>query len=190
MGIFERFKDIVSSGLTDLLDNDEPEEKVREHIVRLSLNLADVRKEVGETNALLAKITKRLEECDADIERFGSLSEKAAAAGNQQDTRVFLSKQYDLKKRREELQQRYDEVSATSRKLKDTHNSLVREINELNMRLSQLNSREAAADAQQYMNRAAMERYSVDSQFDEIESRIEADNAAADAEAYSYTDSQ
>lgn len=182
MGILERFKDIVSSNISDLKDRGEPEEKVQEQIAELAVQLAEIRKQTASVLAVKVKVKKQLDECKAGEQRFDDLAKKAAAAGSAADAKVFLEKKQEYVMREKALQPQYEEACENAEKIKALHNKLAREVNDLNTRYSGLVARQATAEAGISAN--GFDSSDIDALFAEMEAKADAAEAKADAEKY------
>lgn len=193
MGIFSRMKDIASSNISEFKekreDNDKNEDQINEYITQRAVELADIKKSAAELIANEVKLERQCEECQSQIERFEGLAKKALAAGSEEDARAFLKKKHELEKQKSDLTQRHAEAKQNADRIKETYNSMVREINELQTRLKLLKGREAAADAQNTLNKGCNNE-DIEQAFTEWETDADKKQAEADAEAYSSDDDE
>ena len=172
MGLFSRNKKITSGS---------SEREINEYLSRRIAELAEIKKTAADVIATEVRQQRKVEECQAQIERFQGLAEKAVAAGSEEDARVFLKRKYELEQQKAAYVENHRIAEESAEKMKATHNAMVREINELRTRLTLLKSREAAADAQHTYYNKGMD---TDTAFEEWESAQTVREAEAEAKKY------
>lgn len=153
MGVIQRFKDIMSANVNAVLDKAEDPEKMIDQYMR---NLQDVLGKVkAETAAVMAEETRakrELDECNQEVEKLQKYAEKAVAAGNDSDARLFLQKKQTVAAQQIALRQAYDSASANAAKMRQMHDKIVKDMENLNQRKAAIKAKVAAAKAQERVN--------------------------------------
>ena len=153
MGVIQRFKDIMSANINAVLDKAEDPEKIIDQYMR---NLQDdLGKVKAETAAVMAEETRakrELDECNQEVEKLQKYAEKAVAAGNDSDARLFLQKKQTVAAQQTALQQAYDSASANAAKMRQMHDKIVKDMENLNQRKPAIKAKVAAAKAQERVN--------------------------------------
>ena len=153
MGVIQRFKDIMSANINAVLDKGEDTEKMIDQYMR---NLQDdLGKVKAETAAVMAEETRakrELDECNQEVEKLQKYAEKAVAAGNDSDARLFLQKKQTVAAQQTALQQAYDSASANAAKMRQMHDKIVKDMENLNQRKAAIKAKVAAAKAQERVN--------------------------------------
>lgn len=189
MGIFSRIRDIAASNASDFKEKNENDEKtVEEYITKQMIALADIKKSAAELIKLDKELQAEYEECCNQAERFGELAKKAVAAGNEEDARVFLRRKHELEQKKDALGPRCKEAHENAEKIRLTYNQMVGEIKEMQARLKIIQGREAAADAQNTLNRTISPDSEIDEAFDKLERSADIKAARSEAESYALND--
>ena len=109
MGILSRFKDIMSANINDLLDKcEDPAKMVDQEMRKLREALADVKRETQEVMADETAAKRRLDECEADVKKYGAAAMKAVEAGNDDDARKLIERKQQCEVKLESAKQVYD----------------------------------------------------------------------------------
>lgn len=154
MGIISRFKDIMSANINALLDKAEnPEKMIDQYLRNLQGDLAKVKAETAAVIAEEKSAKRKLDDCEAEIEKMGNYARKAVAAGNDAEARQFLTQKGKLESERAVLEQNYTFACENSMKMRDMHNKLESDIAELKSRQSMLKAKLAVAETKQKMNK-------------------------------------
>lgn len=91
MGVIQRFKDIMSANINAMLDKAEnPEKMIDQYMRNLEDDLGKVKAETASVMAEEARAKRAYDEALAEVEKYQKYAEKAVAAGNDNDARVFL----------------------------------------------------------------------------------------------------
>lgn len=155
MGILTRFKDIVSANINEMLDKCEnPEKMVDEYLRQAIEDLAEVKKETASVMAAETRAKRELDDCKANIEKYGKLAEKAIMAGNDGDARVFLAKKQEFETSQATLQSTYEVAHANSEKMRQMHDKLTNDIEGLKARRNNVKAQMAVAKTQERVNNA------------------------------------
>lgn len=153
MGILTRFKDIMSSNINALLDKAEDPEKMIDQCLRnLNKDLDTVKSETAGVMAEKNRAKRRLDECQAEVDKLTSFAQKALSAGNEGDARTFLEKKSTMASELDSYQQAYDVAATNADNMKAMHDKLVSQVAELEKRRSQVKAKMAAAKTQEKIN--------------------------------------
>ena len=93
MGVIQRFKDIMSANVNAVLDKaEDPEKMIDQYMRNLQDDLGKVKAETAAVMAEETRAKRELDECNQEVEKLQKYAEKAVAAGNDSDARLFLQK--------------------------------------------------------------------------------------------------
>lgn len=187
MGVIARFKDIMAANFNALLDKAEnPEKMIDQYLRNLQSDLAKVKAETASVMAEEKSAKRKLDDCEAEIEKMGNYARKAVAAGNDGEARQFLAKKGKLEAERTVLDQNYTIACENSTKMREMHNKLESDIAELKNRQSMLKAKLAVAETKQKMNKLTSGVESAGNNlasFDRMEERVNRMLDEADAMA-------
>ena len=154
MGVIQRFKDIMSANINAMLDKAEnPEKMIDQYMRNLEDDLGKVKAETASVMAEEARAKRAYDEALAEVEKYQKYAEKAVAAGNDNDARVFLQSKKTAQSKLEGLKLTYDTAAANAQKMRQMHDKLVSDINELNAKRDALKAKLAVAKTQEKMNK-------------------------------------
>ena len=109
MGVIQRFKDIMSANINAMLDKAEnPEKMIDQYMRNLEDDLGKVKAETASVMAEEARAKRAYDEALAEVEKYQKYAEKAVAAGNDNDARVFLQSKKTAQSKLEGLKLTYD----------------------------------------------------------------------------------
>ena len=144
MGVIQRFKDIMSANINAMLDKAEnPEKMIDQYMRNLENDLGKVKAETASVMAEEARAKRAYDE---------ALAEKAVAAGNDNDARVFLQSKKTAQSKLEGLKLTYDTAAANAQKMRQMHDKLVNDISDLRARKETIKAKVAVAKAQERVN--------------------------------------
>lgn len=153
MGIMTRFKDIMTANVNALLDKTEdPEKMIDQYLRNLESDFAKVKAETASIIAEEKSASRKLNECDEEINRMGEYAKKAVAAGNDNDARQFLTKKNELTQKREVLAKNYELAKANSEKMRQMHDKLEADISEMKSKRDMLKAKVKVAETQRKIN--------------------------------------
>jgi phage shock protein A len=188
MSILKRFKDIMASNVNALLDKMEDPSKMIDQIMRdLEDDLAQVKSETAGVMAEEQRTKRLLDANVAEVNKMQAYAEKAVAAGNDDDARLFLSKKAQFTEVQAGLQKAYDMATDNSEKMRAMYDKLVEQIGELNSRRAGIKAKVSVAKAQERINELGTSVKGADasmSAFDRMEEKADnmMDRASAMAE--------
>ena len=153
MGVIQRFKDIMSANINAMLDKAEnPEKMIDQYMRNLEDDLGKVKAETASVMAEEARAKRAYDEALAEVEKYQKYAEKAVAAGNDNDARVFLQSKKTAQTKLEGLKLTYDTAAANAQKMRQMHDKLVKDINDLNSRRDEIKAKVRVAKAQERIN--------------------------------------
>lgn len=154
MGVIQRFKDIMSANINAMLDKAEnPEKMIDQYMRNLEDDLGKVKAETASVMAEEARAKRAYDEALAEVEKYQKYAEKAVAAGNDNDARVFLQSKKTAQTKLEGLKLTYDTAAANAQKMRQMHDKLVKDIDNLEARRAAIKATVKAAKAQERINK-------------------------------------
>ena len=143
MGVIQRFKDIMSANINAMLDKAEnPEKMIDQYMRNLENDLGKVKAETASVMAEEARAKRAYDEALAEVEKYQKYAEKAVAAGNDNDARVFLQSKKTAQSKLEGLKLTYDTAAANAQKMRQMHDKLVNDISDLRARKETIKAQE------------------------------------------------
>ena len=154
MGVIQRFKDIMSANINAMLDKAEnPEKMIDQYMRNLEDDLGKVKAETASVMAEEARAKRAYNEALAEVEKYQKYAEKAVAAGNDNDARVFLQSKKTAQSKLEGLKLTYDTAAANAQKMRQMHDKLVKDISALEAKRAAIKATVKAAKAQERINK-------------------------------------
>lgn len=135
MGIISRFADIMEANINALLDKcEDPAKMIDQTLRKLSEELAEVKNETAAVVAEEKSAKRRVDELQAEIDKYESSARKAIQAGNNGDAKTLLARKQDLESWKVTADSTYAVAKANSEKMQQMYNKLTSDINTLNSR--------------------------------------------------------
>ncbi len=154
MGILKRFGDIMSANINALLDKAEDPEKMIDQTLRnLEKDLREVKSDTATVMAEATAAKRKVDENNAEIEKYNNYAEKALVAGNEADAKQFLEKKQQLVSKQAAFQQEYEAAQANADKMKQMHDKLQGDIKTLQDRRDTIKAKMSTAKAQEKINK-------------------------------------
>ncbi len=154
MGVLTRFKDIMSANINALLDKcEDPGKMIDQYLRNLTEDLADVKKETAGVMAEESRTKRMLDENKEQVSKYLDLTQKALAAGNEEDAKVFLTKKQSLEAVGVDLEKTYNIAHENATKMREMHDKLVKDIQSLESRRATIKAKVAVAKTQDQMNK-------------------------------------
>ena len=186
MGIISRFKDIMASNINALMDKwEDPEKMIDQYLRNLENDLATIKSETASVMAEEKACKRRLDECEAEINKMNDYAKKAVVSGDDAAAKQFLSRKADLEAQQTALSQQYTVACENSMKMREMHDKVSNDIAALKSKRDTLKAKVKVAETQQKINKmvGANSALSNMSKFDEMEERINRKLDEADAMA-------
>lgn len=158
MGIISRFTDIMEANINALLDKcEDPAKMIDQTLRKLSEELAEVKNETAAVMAEEKSAKRRVDELQAEIDKYESSARKAIQAGNDGDAKTLLARKQDLESQKVAADGTYAVAKANSEKMQQMYNKLTADINTLNSRRENIKAQVSMAKAQDRVTRVAAE---------------------------------
>lgn len=158
MGIISRFADIMEANINALLDKcEDPAKMIDQTLRKLNEELAEVKNETAAVMAEEKSAKRRVDELQAEIDKYESSARKAIQAGNDGDARTLLARKQDLESQKVTADSTYAVAKANSEKMQQMYNKLTADINTLNSRRETIKVQVSMAKAQDRVTRVAAE---------------------------------
>lgn len=153
MGVIQRFKDIMSANINALLDKaEDPEKMIDQYMRNLEDDLCKVKAETASVMAEESRAKRAYDEALAEVEKYQRYAEKAVAAGNDGDARVFLQTKKNAQVKADGLKTAYETAASNAQKMRQMHDKLVNDIASLKARKETIKAKVAVARAQERVN--------------------------------------
>ena len=153
MGIIQRFKDIMAANINAMLDKaEDPSKMIDQYLRNIQDDLAKVKAETASVMADEKRAKRELDECTSEVGKLQMYAEKAVAAGNDQDAKIFLMQKKALVEKQTALQQAYNVAADNSQKMRQMHDKLTQDIATLYARRDAVKAKVAVAKTQQKVN--------------------------------------
>lgn len=158
MGIISRFADIMEANINALLDKcEDPAKMIDQTLRKLNEELAEVKNETAAVMAEEKSAKRRVDELQAEIDKYDSSARKAIQAGNDGDAKMLLARKQDLESQKVTADSTYAVAKANSEKMQQMYNKLTSDINTLNSRRENIKAQVSMAKAQDRVTRVASE---------------------------------
>lgn len=158
MGIISRFADIMEANINALLDKcEDPAKMIDQTLRKLNEELAQVKNETAAVMAEEKSAKRRVDELQAEIDKYDSSARKAIQAGNEGDARKLLARKQELQNQKVTADSTYAVASANADKMRQMYNKLTADINTLNSRRENIKAQVSMAKAQDRVTKVAAE---------------------------------
>lgn len=152
--ILGRFTDIMKSNINELLDKMEDPEKMIDQMLRnCEDNLGKVKSETAGVMAVEKEAKRKLDECNAEIDRMTKLVEKALKAGNEGDAMQFVQRKLEKENLKQSLESTYADAHKNAENMRAMHDKLVKDIDSLRARRDTVKAKMQVAKTQETINK-------------------------------------
>lgn len=190
MGIFDRFKRVVSSNINDLINKAEnPEKMLNQLIIDMNQQMVESKKAVAMAIADEKKIERELLEQKRQADEWERKAVMAVKAGRDDLAKEALLRKQEAENYYNQLRPQWESQKAAVEKLKETLRMLQNKIDEASRKKNILIARAKRAEAQEKIqktltsmagNTSAFETFDrMAKKVDEIEARAEANGELA-----------
>ena len=117
MNILSRFAEIMSANINAFLEQMEgrnADKLLQKYILDAENDLGQIKSQTAAVMAEEKKAQRRLEECEAEIEKYGRYAVSAVRQGDDNDARKFLSYQKELEQKKMGLEELADTISSSA----------------------------------------------------------------------------
>lgn len=158
MGIISRFADIMEANINALLDKcEDPSKMIDQALRKCNEELAEVKNETAAVMAEEKSAKRRVDELQAEIDKYDASARKAIQAGNDGDARTLLARKQELMNQKIPADSIYAVAKANSEKMQQMYNKLTADINTLNSRRETIKAQVSMAKAQDRVTKVAAE---------------------------------
>lgn len=148
MGIFDRMGKVISSNFNSLLDKAEDDKKLIElNVEEMGEQLKQARQEVISAVAAEKQLKKKLDELQADVERWDKRAELALKGGDEDLTREALKQKRRVMKEAENAEKARAEARNQALEMKEELDRMDKKLEEVKMRKGTLAARAQQAKA-------------------------------------------
>lgn len=185
-GIFDRISLIVRANVNELVSRfEDPEKLVTQTIADAKVELAKMRESSAEVLANEKRAKARLDELEANADKWHNIAIKAVKAGNDDDARVALSREQKYRDDAQAQKVVYDTAKAASDKLRERLREVEDAIRDMEHKADLIKAKNATAKATEAANDIASHGVSTSGSAFDAFARMEekADKRLATAEA-------
>lgn len=192
MGIIQRFADIMSANMNDLLDKcEDPSKMIDQEIRKAKEDLAEVKKETAQVMADEKAARRNYDEAENAVKETHQYAVRALQAGNEADAEKFLQQETQQEQTRDAAKAAWEQAAANADKMKQLYNKLASDIEALTQKRNTVKSTVAVARATERMNDFKVPSYDVSNRLDKWQDKANQmlDQANAELELNMQSDS-
>lgn len=153
MGIISRFKEIMEANINAMLDKaEDPEKMIDQYLRNLEEDLGKVKSETASVMADEKNAKRKLDACQAEIDKMGEYARRAVSQGNDEEAKQFLKKKADLADQLAVLEKDYELACECTVKMRQMHDKLESDIASLKTRRDTLKAKIKVAETQKKLN--------------------------------------
>lgn len=151
--IMERISLIARSEMAELRERyEDPEKVINQTIADAMVSYTKLRQELEPVTAAETQARERLEALVDEAERWHRVARKAVAAGNDDDARTALSREYELKERIASRREIYDQAHEVADALRKQLAAIEDGIAQMQAKMARVKGKDAAAQATSVAN--------------------------------------
>ncbi|MBD8067898.1 PspA/IM30 family protein [Bacillus sp. PS06] len=174
MSVIKRFKTIMASNISPLLEKAEkPEQLLNEYLRTISIDLRQVNAEMTTMIEQEKRAKRLLDDCKAEINKFERYAMKSIEDGNDEGARKFLEKKAEATNKSVVLQQAYETAMINTSQLKQINDKLTTDLTDLQSRANTLKNKTILTKTKSSANTT--------SKFEHLEEQVERELAEAEA---------
>ncbi len=153
-GILKRFGDIMSSNINALLDKMEnPEKMMNQYLRNMENDLAQVKAETASVMAAESSAKRKLDACEADVQKLENYAIMAVKNGNDADAKQFLAQKQKKASEADLLRQDYQIAADNAQKMQQMYKKLNEDIATLQQRKRELDTKMSIAKSREKANK-------------------------------------
>lgn len=183
MGIFTRFKDIVSSNINAMLDKaEDPEKLIKLMIQEMEDTLVEIKASCAAAMATKAKVVRALDDVQYRVDDWGSKARLALSKGREDLAREALAEKRVFSEEAERLQKEIDQLEGIVGKYQGDIGQLEEKLANARKKHQMLLQRHTQAQKRYQAQSVLRKNNNLDAfaRFDAFENRIERMEADAD----------
>ncbi len=147
-GVFERASTIIKSNINDLLNNfEDPEKMIDQTIIDATNEYAKAKEQALTTLANEKTAKKKLDDLEADADKWHGIAAKALQAGNEDDARAALDNEQQARKKADAQKTSYEATKQAADTVREKLDEMETQINEMKDKADQIKATSAAAKA-------------------------------------------
>lgn len=151
--IMERISLIARSEMAELRERyEDPERVINQTIADAMVSYTKLRQELEPVTTAETQARERLEALVDEAERWHRVARKAVAAGNDDDARTALSREYELKERIASRREIYDQAHEVADALRRQLAAIEDGIAQMQAKMARVKGKDAAAQATSVAN--------------------------------------
>lgn len=151
--IMERISLIARSEMAELRERyEDPEKVINQTIADAMVSYTKLRQELEPVTTAETQARERLEALVDEAERWHRVARKAVAAGNDDDARTALSREYELKERIASRREIYDQAHEVADALRKQLAAIEDGIAQMQAKMARVKGKDAAAQATSVAN--------------------------------------
>lgn len=154
MGILKRFGEIMSANINAMLEKaEDPAKMVELYQRKLYSQLEELKNEISGILAEESRSARVVEENEKEVAKYSNLADKAIDAQSDEDAVVFLEKVKHLEEIGAELKKAHAIAHDNSVKMRKLHDKIIKDIAQTRHEIEKIKATEAAAKAQETLNK-------------------------------------
>ncbi len=184
-GIFERATTIIKSNVNDLLNNfEDPEKMINQTIIDATNEYAKAKDDSMDTLAKEKTAKKKLDDLNAEADKWHGIAAKALQAGNEDDAKSALANEQDARAKADAQQTSYEATKQAADTCRAKLAEMEDQINQMKDKADQIKATSAAAKATKAANSVKDIKFSdnTESTFNRMEEKANQELAKAQAE--------
>lgn len=154
MSILDRFGDIIKANVNSMLDRfEDPSKMIDQYLRNMMADLAEVKQSTAAVMAEETRTKRLVDQNAAEVAKYLDYAQKALAANNDDDARVFIAKKQELENVGAGLMTAYASAHENAIKMRQMHDKLSSDIQELQARREMIKAKVTVAKTQQTLNK-------------------------------------
>ncbi len=183
-GIFDRAATIIKSNVNDLLNNfEDPEKMINQTIIDATNEYAKAKEQSLTTLANEKTAKQKLDDLNAEADKWHGIAAKALQAGNEDDAKSALANEQQARSKADAQQASYEATKQAADTCRAKLSEMEDEINQMKDKADQIKATSAAAKATKAANSVKDIKFSDNTQstFNRMEEKANQDLAKAQA---------
>ncbi len=155
MNILSRFAEIMSANINAFLEQIEgrnADKLLQKYILDAENDLGQIKSQTAAVMAEEKKAQRRLEECEAEIEKYGRYAVSAVRQGDDNDARKFLAYQKELEQKKMGLEETFRQARENAVHMRQMTEKLYGNLEAASAKLNDIRAKVAMAKSQEKIN--------------------------------------
>ncbi len=147
-GVFDRATTIIKSNINDLLSKyEDPEKMINQTIIDATNEYAKAKEQALTTLANEKTAKQKLDDLNAEADKWHGIAAKALKAGNEDDAKAALVNEQQARSKAEAQQASYDATKQAADMVREKLSQMEDQINQMKDKADQIKATSAAAKA-------------------------------------------